>query len=90
MNNLKFYLGLAQVAESLNLEGGKGAAALTVAEQYVKSFSQLAKSSNTLIIPAHASDANSMIAQAMTIYQKLSTQQLEALPSDPSTFKKPE
>lgn len=66
------------------MEGGKGAAALTVAEQYVKSFGQLAKSANTLIVPANASDANSMVAQAMTIYQKLSTQQLEA-PSTSTT-----
>jgi len=72
--------GLAQVAESLNLENGKGAAALAVAEQYVKSFGQLAKRTNTLIVPANASDASSMVAQAMTIYQKLSSQNILATP----------
>jgi hypothetical protein len=37
----------------------------------------LAKNTNTLIVPANASDASSMIAQAMTIYKKLSDQQTD-------------
>ncbi|CAD5206494.1 unnamed protein product [Bursaphelenchus okinawaensis] len=69
--------GLAMVAESLNKNGGKGAASLAVAEQYVKAFSGLAKSTNTLIVPANAADANSMIAQAMTVYQKMNDQTIK-------------
>jgi len=78
--------GLASVAHSLDLSSGKDAAALTVAEQYVKSFGHLAKTTNTLIIPANASDANSMVAQAMTIFQKLSNQNQQDQPK--STPKK--
>lgn len=63
--------GLAMVAESLAKDSGRNAAALAVAEQYVKAFSGLAKSTNTLIVPANAADANSMIAQAMTVYKQL-------------------
>ncbi|CAD5209335.1 unnamed protein product [Bursaphelenchus xylophilus] len=66
--------GLAMVAESLTKNGGRNAASLAVAEQYVKAFSGLAKTSNTLIVPANAADANSMIAQALTIYQKMGNQ----------------
>ncbi|KAI6182456.1 Stomatin-like protein 2, mitochondrial [Aphelenchoides bicaudatus] len=66
--------GLALVSESLTQNGGQQAASLAIAEQYVKSFGNLAKTSNTLILPANASDATSMVAQAMSIYQKLSAQ----------------
>ena len=37
--------------------------ALTVAEQYVQAFGNLAKTSNTVILPANTSDAASMVAQ---------------------------
>lgn len=65
--------GLALVADSLSKDAGKNAAALAVAEQYVKAFSGLAKSTNTLIVPANAADANSMIAQAMTVYKQVTS-----------------
>lgn len=73
--------GLALVASSLTREGGQGAAGLAVAEQYVAAFSGLAKTNNTLIVPANAADANSMIAQALTVYQKLARDR-PALPAD--------
>jgi hypothetical protein len=38
---------------------------LRVAEQYVKSFGELAKQSNTLVIPANVADLSSMIGTAM-------------------------
>ncbi|KAI6181973.1 Stomatin-like protein 2, mitochondrial [Aphelenchoides fujianensis] len=65
--------GLAAVAESLKSSGGNSAAALIVAEQYVKAFGELAKSTNTLIVPANAADANSMVSQALTVYRALQT-----------------
>lgn len=72
--------GLAQVAESLNAKGGSGAASLAVAEQYIRAFGELAKRGNTLIVPANAADANTMVAQAMAVYRQMSstptTQQL--------------
>jgi hypothetical protein len=36
-----------------------------VAEQYIAKFGELAKSSNTLVLPASVSDVGSMIALAM-------------------------
>lgn len=43
---------------------GSKAAALAVAEQYVQAFGNLAKKSNTIILPEKAGDVSSMVAQA--------------------------
>jgi len=40
---------------------------LRVAEQYITQFGQLAKESNTLVIPANAADVASMIGVAMRV-----------------------
>ena len=47
--------------------GGQQAANLKVAEQYVEAFANLAKQSNTLVIPANASDLAGFVATAMTV-----------------------
>ena len=44
-------------------QSGDNAAALIVAEQYVQAFGNLAKTSNTVILPANTGDAASMVAQ---------------------------
>lgn len=48
------------------------AAAFLIAEQYVKAFSNLARTNNTLIIPADTSDINKMVAQAFQVYKTMS------------------
>src|SRR5829696_3165556 len=57
--------GIRRVAEAIKLPGGYEAVQLRVAEQYIGQFGELAKKSNTLILPANASDVGSMIALAM-------------------------
>lgn len=47
------------------------AASLNVAELYVAAFQQLAKTNNTLILPATCNDVTQMVGQAMTIYKSL-------------------
>lgn len=59
------------VAKALMHENGASAASLAVAEKYVAAFGNLAKESNTLMLPTNAGDVTSMVTQAMTIYQKL-------------------
>ncbi len=59
--------GIRQVAESINNKGGFEAVQLRVAEQYITQFGELAKSSNTLVLPANAADVGSMIALAMNV-----------------------
>jgi regulator of protease activity HflC (stomatin/prohibitin superfamily) len=59
-----------QVAAALSAEGGMQAANLKVAEQYVNAFGQLAKTNNTIIVPANAADVSGMLATAMTVLDK--------------------
>ncbi|XP_054707340.1 stomatin-like protein 2, mitochondrial [Uloborus diversus] len=66
---------LEVVAHSLLQKKGSGAASLLIAEQYVMAFSKLAKSGNTLILPSNTGDVSSMVAQAMTIYNNLSSKE---------------
>ena len=47
------------------------AASLNVAELYVAAFQQLARTNNTLILPANCNDVTQMVAQAMTMYKAL-------------------
>ena len=51
------------VSKALCGENGQNAAALAVAEKYVGAFGELAKTNNTLILPANTGDVSSMVAQ---------------------------
>jgi regulator of protease activity HflC (stomatin/prohibitin superfamily) len=59
--------GLRQVALAAHVPGGQEAIQLRVAEQYITKFGELAKTSNTVVLPANVSDVGSMIALAMTM-----------------------
>ncbi len=61
---------ITKVAEALNKKGGEEAANLEVAKQYVKEFGNLAKESNTLIIPSDVNNISSMLATAMSVIDK--------------------
>jgi len=58
--------GLRKVAETIQMPGGQEAVQLRVAEQYIAKFGELARTNNTLILPATVSDVGSMIALAMS------------------------
>src|SRR5262245_33596474 len=70
--------GVRAVAEAIADKGGMEAANLKVATQYVEAFGSLAKSSNTLVIPANAGDVAGFIATAMTVMDKTRQQQAAA------------
>jgi regulator of protease activity HflC (stomatin/prohibitin superfamily) len=55
------------VAMSMNEPGGMNAANLKIAEIYVHAFANLAKTSNTLIVPSNLSDLATLVSSAMTI-----------------------
>ena len=61
--------GIAKVGAALSGQGGLEAVQLRVAEQYVKEFGNLARSSTTLVLPATLSDVGSMIALAMNVFR---------------------
>lgn len=65
------------VGNTLETNPGKDAAALLVAEKYVNAFGNLAQANNTLILPANANDVSSMVAQAMTVYKRLASDNQE-------------
>ncbi|MFH4976547.1 hypothetical protein AB6A40_003256 [Gnathostoma spinigerum] len=70
--------GVRRVAEALIEAGGNNAAALNVAEQYVSAFGNLAKESNTVIVPSNIADASGMVAQALSVYKQLTKQTASA------------
>jgi len=63
--------GIEVVAASIDKTGGEKAVALRLAEQYIEAFSKLAKTNNTLILPAKTNDAGSMVAQALSIFNSI-------------------
>ena len=68
--------GVRAVAEAIADKGGLEAANLKVAQQYVDAFANLARTTNTLILPASAGDVAGMVATAMTVLDK--TRQTQA------------
>lgn len=62
------------LAEALTEQNGNAAASLSVAEQYVAAFSNLAKETNTVLLPSNTGDITGMVTQAMTIYGTLAKQ----------------
>lgn len=63
--------GIEKVAASIDKSGGEKAVSLRVAEQYVDAFANLAKTNNTIILPANVADAGSMIAQALAVFESI-------------------
>lgn len=55
------------------------AASFILAEQYIKAFSNLARTNNTLILPTEAGDVSKMVAQAFQVYKSVSS-----TPHDPA------
>ena len=58
---------IRKIAEAVRSEGGAEAVNLKVAEQYVAAFSNLAKESNTLIMPANVADIGSLVSAGLKI-----------------------
>jgi regulator of protease activity HflC (stomatin/prohibitin superfamily) len=65
--------GLRRVAEAVAAPGGREAMQLRVAENYVAQFGNLARSTNTLVVPANLSDIASMIAMATKVFDQSRT-----------------
>jgi uncharacterized membrane protein YqiK len=62
--------GLRRVAEAVSSPGGREAMQLRVAEDYVQQFGNLARSANTLVVPANLTDVASMIALATKVFEQ--------------------
>jgi regulator of protease activity HflC (stomatin/prohibitin superfamily) len=68
--------GTKLVASALALDGGKDAAALRVAEEYVKQLGNMATNSDILIVPSNVSDPNAIIASAFSVFDRVKKQSL--------------
>ena len=62
--------GLRRVAEAVSDSGGREAMQLRIAEEYVRQFGNLARSTNTLVVPANLTDIASMIAMATKVFDQ--------------------
>jgi regulator of protease activity HflC (stomatin/prohibitin superfamily) len=60
---------IRQVAEAISSPGGMNAVNLKVAEQYVAAFANLAKTSNTLIVPSNLADLGTLVTAATTMFK---------------------
>jgi regulator of protease activity HflC (stomatin/prohibitin superfamily) len=66
--------GIELVASSVQKSGGEKAVALRLAEQYIDAFSNLAKETNTILLPEKTGDIGSMVAQALAVFSKIQDQ----------------
>jgi regulator of protease activity HflC (stomatin/prohibitin superfamily) len=57
------------IAEAIEEPGGMAAVNLRVAEHYINAFAHLARTNNTLIMPANVADMAGLIATAMKVVQ---------------------
>ena len=63
--------GISLLAEAIQQQGGSDAVSLRVAEQYLQSFGEIAKSGTTVLLPAATHDPASMVASALSIYRSV-------------------
>jgi regulator of protease activity HflC (stomatin/prohibitin superfamily) len=62
--------GVRAVGDAIGAKGCTEAANVKVAQQYVEAFANLAKASNTLILPAQTEEVAGMVVTAMTVLDK--------------------
>jgi len=58
---------IRKIASAIQSPGGTEAVNLKVAERYIEAFGHVARTNNTLILPANLADVGSLIATAMTV-----------------------
>ena len=59
------------IASSLESNKGTEAVMLKLAGDYIEKFGELAKTTNTMILPTNAADVSGVIAQALSIYKNI-------------------
>ncbi len=64
--------GIRKIAAATQDKGGYEAVNLRVAEQYIEQFGNLAKESNTIILPSDLTDISSLVATATSVIKQQS------------------
>lgn len=62
---------IQRLSYAITRQGGQDAVALQVAEKYVEAFSNIAKESTTVLLPANTNDPSSMVASALSIFANI-------------------
>ncbi len=75
--------GIRSIAQAINQPGGLDAVNLRVAEQYIREFGELARTTNTLILPANLGDLGSAVAAVMKTIEGAKTPAKASQPSQP-------
>lgn len=65
--------GIRIIADAIGHGNGKDAVSMRLAENYLQSFGNIAKESNTVVLPANAGDVASMVSHATAIFNSLNT-----------------
>ncbi len=72
--------GTKMVAEALALQGGRDAANLRVAEEYVKQLGQMATNSDLLIVPSNVGDPTAILTTAFSVLDRVKERQSSQRP----------
>jgi regulator of protease activity HflC (stomatin/prohibitin superfamily) len=67
--------GLRAIALAISEQNGLNAVNLRIAEQYLNEFGKLAKTNNTLIIPANLTDISGVVATATSVFNEIKDKQ---------------
>ncbi len=67
--------GIREIALSINEQGGMNAVNLRIAEQYLTEFGKLAKTNNSMIVPADLSDIAGVISSITSVLGKTKIEQ---------------
>jgi regulator of protease activity HflC (stomatin/prohibitin superfamily) len=68
--------GIREIALSINEEGGMNAVNLRIAEQYLNEFGKLAKTNNSMIVPADLSDVAGVISSITSVLSRTNTERI--------------
>ena len=74
--------GIREVANALIEPGGRDAVNLRVAEQWVSQFGQLAKTNNTMIVPAQLGDVATLVSTVMGSMETMATEKKSLQPEE--------
>lgn len=77
--------GIRSIADAIQSPGGHDAVNLRVAEQYILQFGHIAKSTNTVVLPANLADAGSLVATALTVLNQMGERGPAAAPPPRAT-----
>ena len=68
---------IEKIAKSMTVRGADDAIALKIAERYVEAFSNLAKKSNTIVIPSDANDIGGIIGKSLSIFNTIQNKKVK-------------